>query len=149
MALRIRLKRMGRKKAPHYRIVVAESSSPRDGRFVANLGHYNPRTNPATAVVNQAQARTWLAKGATPTETVQSILKRAGVYEEPTAAEGAIASITETAGRAADAVRGAVATAVGAVTGAAGTVVEAARDAVESLAERIGGEEEGESKPAE
>jgi len=149
MSLRIRLKRMGRKKALHYRIVVAESSSPRDGRFVANLGHYNPRTNPATVVVNQAQARSWLAKGATPTETVQSLLKRAGVYEEPTAAEGAIAAVTETAGRAANAVRGAVATAVGAVTGAAGTVVDAARDAVESVTERISGEDEEESKPAE
>lgn len=149
MSLRIRLKRMGRKKAPHYRIVVAESSSPRDGRFVANLGHYNPRTNPATVVVNQVQARTWLSRGATPTETVQSLLKRAGVYDEPTAVEGAMATVTDTAGRAADAVRGAVATAVGAVTGAAGTVLDAARDVVEGVAERIGGDDEEESKPAE
>ncbi len=64
-------------------------------------------------------------------------------------AEGAIAAVTETAGRAANAVRGAVATAVGAVTGAAGTVVDAARDAVESVTERISGEDEEESKPAE
>ena len=149
MSLRIRLKRTGRKKAPHYRIVVAESSSPRDGRFVANLGHYNPRTQPATLVVDQAQARTWLSKGATPTDTVETLLKRAGVYQEPTAVEGMVATVTETAGRAADAVRGAVAGAVGAVAGAAGTVVEAARGAAEAVTDRIGGEDKEESKPAE
>ena len=149
MSLRIRLKRTGRKKAPHYRIVVAESSSPRDGRFVANLGHYNPRTQPATLVVDQAQARTWLSKGATPTDTVETLLKRAGVYQEPTAVEGMVATVTETAGRAADAVRGAVAGAVGAVAGAAGTVVEAARGAAEAVTYRIGGEDKEESKPAE
>lgn len=149
MSLRIRLKRTGRKKAPHYRVVVAESSSPRDGRFVANLGHYNPRSNPATVVIDQAQARTWLAKGATPTDTVQSLLKRAGVYEEPSAVEGVVATVTETAGRAAGAVRDAVAGTAGVVAGAAGAVVGAARDAVESVAERFGGEDQGESKPAE
>ncbi|MBA2670190.1 MAG: 30S ribosomal protein S16, partial [Gemmatimonadetes bacterium] len=71
MALKIRLRRMGRKKAPTYRLVVAESSMPRDGRFVANIGHYNPRTQPITLVVDRAQALQWMAKGAMPTDTAR------------------------------------------------------------------------------
>ena len=150
MSLRIRLRRMGRKKAPHYRIVVAESSSPRDGRFVATLGHYNPRTEPLTLVVDQAQARTWLEKGATPTDTVQSLLKKAGVYQEPSALESATSAVTETASRAAGAVTGAVSAAVSAVTDAAEAVVDRAQDAVEAVTDRIGGGEENEeSQPAE
>lgn len=89
MALRIRLRRMGRKKAPHYRIVVAERSMPRDGRFVARLGHYNPRTDPATVVVDREETITWIARGATPTDTVRSLLKRAGVFSaEPVTEDG-------------------------------------------------------------
>ncbi|MGH7607274.1 MAG: 30S ribosomal protein S16 [Gemmatimonadales bacterium] len=85
MATRIRLRRVGRKGQAHYRIVVADSKSPRDGRFVATIGNYNPRANPAVIVVNAEQARAWLAKGATPTETVRSLLKRAGVFGTRTA----------------------------------------------------------------
>jgi len=80
MATRIRLRREGRKGQSYFRIVVADSRSPRDGRFVALLGHYNPRTNPAGLQVNAEQARVWLAKGALPTDTVRSLLKRAGVF---------------------------------------------------------------------
>ena len=80
MALKIRLRRMGRKKAPHYRIVVAESAMPRDGRFVAKVGHYNPTTQPATLVVDRDKALQWMAKGAMPTDTVQSLFRKAGVY---------------------------------------------------------------------
>ncbi|HXI64303.1 MAG TPA: 30S ribosomal protein S16 [Gemmatimonadales bacterium] len=80
MATRIRLRREGRKGQSYFRIVVADSRSPRDGRFVALLGHYNPRTNPAGLQVNAEQARAWLAKGALPTDTVRSLLKRAGVF---------------------------------------------------------------------
>ena len=80
MALRIRLRRMGRKKAPSYRIVVAESSMPRDGRFVASIGHYNPRTEPITLKVDRERALYWLDKGAKPTDTARSLLKRAGVF---------------------------------------------------------------------
>lgn len=80
MATRIRLRRVGRKGQAYFRIVVADQRSPRDGRFVATIGHYNPRTNPADIQVDADEARTWLAKGATPTDTVRSLLKKAGVF---------------------------------------------------------------------
>jgi small subunit ribosomal protein S16 len=80
MATRIRLRRMGRRGQSYFRIVVADQRSPRDGRFVATIGHYNPRTNPAEIKVNAEQAQAWLAKGATPTDTVRSLLKKAGVF---------------------------------------------------------------------
>ena len=79
MATRIRLRRVGRKGQSFFRIVVADSKSPRDGRFVATIGHYNPRANPAVIDVNAEQARAWLDKGAMPTDTVRSLLKKAGV----------------------------------------------------------------------
>ena len=71
---------MGRRGQSYFRIVVADQRSPRDGRFVATIGHYNPRTNPAEIKVNADQAQAWLAKGATPTDTVRSLLKKAGVF---------------------------------------------------------------------
>ena len=79
MATRIRLRRVGRKGQSYFRIVVADSKSPRDGRFVAAIGHYNPKANPAVIDVNAEQAQAWLAKGAMPTDTVRSLLKKAGV----------------------------------------------------------------------
>ena len=79
MATRIRLRREGRKGQSYFRIVVADSRSPRDWRFVALLGHYNPRTNPADIKVDAERARAWLEKGALPTDTVRSLLKKAGV----------------------------------------------------------------------
>jgi len=79
MATRIRLRRVGRKGQSYFRIVVADSKSPRDGRFVVAIGNYNPRANPAAIDVNAEQARAWLEKGATPTDTVRSLLKKAGV----------------------------------------------------------------------
>src|SRR5207245_5768155 len=79
MATRIRLRRVGRKGQAYFRIVVADSKSPRDGRFVALIGNYNPRANPAVIEVNAEQARAWLEKGALPTDTVRSLLKKAGV----------------------------------------------------------------------
>ncbi len=82
MATRIRLRRVGRKGQPEYRIVVADGSSARDGRFVETLGHYNPRTEPATISVDAEKARAWLAKGATPSDTVRSLLKKAGVFSD-------------------------------------------------------------------
>ena len=87
MATRIRLRRTGRKKQPEYRIVVAEKTDARDGRFVETIGHYNPRTEPVTIQVDVERARAWLAKGATPSDTVHSLLKRAGVFQAA-AAEG-------------------------------------------------------------
>jgi small subunit ribosomal protein S16 len=71
---------MGRRGQSYFRIVVADQKAPRDGRFVATIGHYNPRTDPAEIKVNTDQAQAWLAKGAKPTDTVRSLLKKAGVF---------------------------------------------------------------------
>ncbi|HXG43506.1 MAG TPA: 30S ribosomal protein S16 [Gemmatimonadales bacterium] len=81
MATRIRLRRVGRKGIPLYRIVVADKASPRDGRFVATLGSYDPRAEKAEDKVrlDAEQARAWLARGATPSDTVRAILRKAGV----------------------------------------------------------------------
>lgn len=80
MATRIRLRRTGRRHKPTYRIVVTEKSAPRDGRFIETLGHYNPRTEPVTLEVDADKARDWISRGATPSDTVRSLLKRAGVF---------------------------------------------------------------------
>lgn len=77
--VKIRLRRMGAKKAPFYRIVVADSRSPRDGRFIEEIGTYNPLTNPAEIKVNSERALEWIRTGAQPTDTVKSILKQSGV----------------------------------------------------------------------
>ncbi len=85
--VRIRLRRMGAKKQPTYRFVVADARSPRDGRFIEILGHYNPRTEPRTVVVDEGRAREWLAKGAQPSETVRRLFADRGIVErgpEPT-----------------------------------------------------------------
>lgn len=80
MATRIRLRRVGRKKSPAYRIVVADRAAPRDGRFIETIGHYDPLTDPATVEVKLERARHWIGEGATPSDTVRSLFKRAGVY---------------------------------------------------------------------
>jgi small subunit ribosomal protein S16 len=87
MATRIRLRRVGRKKLPLYRIVVADKESPRDGRFIAVIGTYNPKGETAAAKVqvDAEQARHWLSKGATPSDTVHALLKQAGVLASPSA----------------------------------------------------------------
>ena len=77
--VKIRLKRMGQKKAPIYRIVVSDSRSPRDGRFIEEIGTYNPGTDPSTFTVDEELAKKWLANGAQPTATVEKILKAAGI----------------------------------------------------------------------
>ena len=79
MAVKIRLKRMGQKKAPFYRIVVADSRSPRDGRFNEEIGTYDPNTDPSTFKVNEELAKKWLANGAQPTEVVSKIFKQADI----------------------------------------------------------------------
>jgi small subunit ribosomal protein S16 len=81
MAVRIRLRRVGRKKQPHYRIVVAESTFPRDGRFIEIIGHYHPRQEEGSFDVQTDRANYWLASGALPTDTVRSLLRRAGVLK--------------------------------------------------------------------
>jgi len=79
--LKIRLMRMGMKGAPSYRVVVADARSPRDGRIVENIGWYNPLTDPSTITIDAARANHWLSVGAQPTESVHSLLERAGVIE--------------------------------------------------------------------
>ena len=79
MAVKIRLMRMGMKKAPFYRVVVADSRSPRDGRFIDNIGIYHPNAEPSRIEIDTDRARAWLAKGAQPTETVANLLAIAGV----------------------------------------------------------------------
>ena len=80
--VKLRLRRMGAKKRPSYRIVAADSRSPRDGAFIETVGFYDPITDPATINVNLDRARHWINNGAQPTDTVRSILQRAGVYAE-------------------------------------------------------------------
>ena len=77
--VKIRLRRMGAKKAPYYRIVVADARSPRDGRCIEEIGTYNPLTEPATISVDVEKAQTWIKNGAQPTDTVRGLLKKAGV----------------------------------------------------------------------
>ena len=81
MAVKIRLRRMGAKKAPFYRVVVADSRFPRDGRFVEEIGYYNPLTEPADIKIDADKAQKWLKNGAQPTDTVKSLLKKAGITE--------------------------------------------------------------------
>ena len=82
MSVKIRLKRMGMKKKPFYRVVVADVNSPRDGRFIEEIGYYNPMTAPAEVNVNGERAKDWLGVGAQPTDTVRALLKKTGVIEE-------------------------------------------------------------------
>ncbi len=81
MAVKIRLRRMGAKKAPFYRVVVADSRYPRDGRFIEEIGYYNPMTEPADIKIDADKAKEWIAKGAQPTDTAKSILKKSGVID--------------------------------------------------------------------
>ncbi len=79
MAVKIRLRRMGAKKAPFYRIVVADSRYPRDGRFIEQIGHYNPMTDPAEVVIDGEKAAQWIKNGAQPTDTVRALLKKQNI----------------------------------------------------------------------
>lgn len=80
MAVRIRLSRLGRKKTPFYRLVVADSRSPRDGRFIQEIGTYDPMKDPAEIKVDEAEAVKWLRCGALPSDTARALLKKAGVW---------------------------------------------------------------------
>lgn len=82
MAVKIRLKRMGAKKAPFYRVIVADSRSPRDGRFIDTIGTYNPLTTPAEIKLNEESAIKWLNNGAIPTDTVKNLFSKAGIMEK-------------------------------------------------------------------
>ena len=82
MSVKIRLKRMGMKKKPCYRVVVADIRSPRDGRFIEEIGYYDPMTHPAEIKVDNERAKYWLGVGAQPTDTVRILLKKSGAIEE-------------------------------------------------------------------
>ena len=82
MSVKIRLKRMGMKKKPFYRVVVADIRSPRDGRFIEEIGYYDPMTKPAEIKVDNERAKYWLGVGAQPTDTVRILLKKSGAIEE-------------------------------------------------------------------
>ena len=159
MAVRIRLRRIGKKKQPQYRLVAAEAAHPRDGRFIEVLGHYNPRVDPPAVSVNGERALYWLQHGAQPTDTAKSLLVRTGVWEqftgEPTPAprtpEAAVEAPVEAP------VEAAVEAPVAASVEAAPEVAEkAAEDApVEAVAEaetsaepETGGAPEGEEPEA-
>ncbi|MBQ4257603.1 MAG: 30S ribosomal protein S16 [Clostridia bacterium] len=79
MAVKIRLRRIGAKKAPFYRIVVADSRYPRDGRFIEEIGYYDPKEEPSVVKVDQEKAKKWIANGAQPTDTVKALFKKHGV----------------------------------------------------------------------
>ena len=82
MAVKIRLKRMVAKKAPFYRVVVADSRSPRDGRFIDSIGTYNPLTTPAEINIDKEAAKKWISEGAQPTDTVKNLFSKAGIMKE-------------------------------------------------------------------
>lgn len=79
MAVKIRLRRMGKKKSPYYRVVVADSRYPRDGRFIEEIGTYNPLTHPVEINIDVEKAQKWMQNGAQPTDTVRALLKKCGV----------------------------------------------------------------------
>lgn len=83
MAVKMRLTRMGDKKSPFYRIVIVDSRVARDGKYIDKIGHYNPISNPAEVVIDEAKAKDWLAKGVQPTETVRALLLNQGIIEKP------------------------------------------------------------------
>ncbi|MCX5780552.1 MAG: 30S ribosomal protein S16 [Firmicutes bacterium] len=82
MATKIRLKRMGAKKNPFYRVVVADSRTPRDGRFIEEIGYYDPATDPATIKIDEEKALKWLATGAKPSDTAKSLLQKQGIMSK-------------------------------------------------------------------
>ncbi|HHT37249.1 MAG TPA: 30S ribosomal protein S16 [Firmicutes bacterium] len=82
MAVRIRLKRMGAKKRPFYRLIVADSRAARDGRFIDTLGYYNPIAEPAEIKIDIEKAKSWIAKGAQPSDTARALLKKSGVFDQ-------------------------------------------------------------------
>ncbi|HOA85634.1 MAG: 30S ribosomal protein S16 [Clostridiales bacterium] len=81
MAVKIRLRRIGAKKNPTYRVVVADNRSPRDGRFIEDIGYYNPLVDPADIKIDTEKAKKWLKNGAQPTDTVRSLFKKTGIVE--------------------------------------------------------------------
>ncbi len=81
MAVKIRLRRIGAKKAPFYRVIIADERSPRNGRFIEEIGTYNPMVEPAEVKIDAEKAKKWIGNGAQPTETVKSLLKKSGIID--------------------------------------------------------------------
>ncbi len=81
MAVKIRLRRIGAKKNPFYRVIIADERSPRNGRFIEEIGTYNPMTEPAEVKIDAEKAKKWLGNGAQPTDTVRSLLKKSGIID--------------------------------------------------------------------
>ncbi|MEE1351868.1 MAG: 30S ribosomal protein S16 [Clostridia bacterium] len=81
MAVKIRLRRMGAKKAPFYRVIVADSRAPRNGKFIEEIGTYDPLTNPSTIKIDADAAKKWIANGAQPTDTVKALLKKSNIID--------------------------------------------------------------------
>jgi small subunit ribosomal protein S16 len=96
MTVKIRLKRTGMKKAPSYRIVVADSRSPRDGRIIESIGWYNPRVEPSAVHINEEKALNWLKNGAQPTESVSILLKRIGILDRFLEAKQPVGAVEQT-----------------------------------------------------
>ena len=82
MAVKIRLKRMGAKKAPFYRVVVADARSPRDGKFIETIGTYDPTVNPAAVKIDEEKAMNWMGNGAQPTDTVKNLFQKQGIMKK-------------------------------------------------------------------
>jgi small subunit ribosomal protein S16 len=94
MAVKIRLRRVGAKKRPRYRVVIAEARTPRDGKFIETIGHYNPQAEPAEFVVKADRVQHWMQNGAKPTETVERLLRRSGlIATEAPAAEASAETV--------------------------------------------------------
>jgi small subunit ribosomal protein S16 len=105
MAVKIRLRRMGRKKAPHYRIVVADSTAPRDGRFVESIGYYKPLESPARLVVDLDRVTYWVGQGASPSDTVKSLIEKARKGGDSAVAVGEVDAAAAREQKAAEAAR--------------------------------------------
>ena len=149
MAVRIRLRRIGKRKQPQYRLVAAEAAHPRDGRFIEVLGHYNPRVDPPAVSVNGERALYWLQHGAQPTDTAKSLLVRTGVWEQFTGEPTPAARAPRAPGAAVEAApKVAEDAAVEAPVAAAPEVVEeAAPEAAEEAAEEAAPEVVEEAAP--
>jgi len=147
--LKIRLRRTGQKHQPSYRVVVADKDSPRDGRFVEILGHYNPRTEPVTFEVKEDRVRHWVSVGAQPTETVHRLLHARGIIETEPPKRVTKPSRAEREAAAAAAKAAAEAAAEAAAAAKAAEEAAAAAAAEAEAAEAAEGEADDESKAAE
>jgi small subunit ribosomal protein S16 len=150
LAVKLRLARVGAKKAPFYRIVAADSRSPRDGRFLEIIGRYNPRTQPSTIVLDIEKAHAWIAKGAEPTETVAKLIKIAETpAEAPEAAPAKETKLSKKAQAKIEADAKAAADAKEAAAKAAEEAKAAAAEEAAKPAEEPAAEEAPEEAPAE